>query len=157
DVTGGPAPLTGLPARMTRGKSGFYVLADQMIYRERPGPSPQGLTPFVAVAVAPDESTNLLPLFVDGGLVYTGLIPGRDNHVAAFGVVYGRFSSELRRSQRLQRQTGVAAAIQYYEVALEWTYAIQVARWLSVQPDVQYIIRPGGSSSIPNALVLGTQ
>jgi len=26
-----------------------------------------------------------------------------------------------------------------------------------VQPDVQYIVKPGGSSAIPNALVAGVQ
>jgi len=157
DTAGGLAPVTGLPPRTTRGKTGFYVLADQMVYREAPGPSPQGLTPFVAVVVAPDQSTNAMPLFVNGGLVYTGLFPRRDRDVAAFGVVYGRFSQDQRRAQQLERQTGVAAQVQTYEIALEWTYALQVARWLSIQPDVQYIIRPGGGGHIPNALVLGTQ
>ena len=41
--------------------------------------------------------------------------------------------------------------------ALEWTYVAQVARWLAVQPNVQYVIKTGGSGAIPNALVLGAQ
>jgi porin len=93
-----------------------------------------------------------MPFFLNGGLVYRGLIPGRDNDVAAFGAVYGRFSNDLQRAQRMQ-----GGPVQEYEVALEWTYVIQVARWLTVQPDVQYIIKPGGAGDIPNALVLGFQ
>ena len=36
-------------------------------------------------------------------------------------------------------------------------YRIQLNRLFYVQPDVQYIIQPGGTGSIPNALVLGMQ
>jgi carbohydrate-selective porin OprB len=32
-----------------------------------------------------------------------------------------------------------------------------VTSWLSVTPDIQYVIKPGGSSGIPNALVIGAQ
>ena len=56
---------------------------------------------------------------------------------------YGGFSRDLPGQTR--------------EVVLEWTYAIAVAPWLTVQPDVQYVIRPDGRSSIPNALVVGVQ
>lgn len=43
------------------------------------------------------------------------------------------------------------------EIALEWSYIIALAPWLRIQPDIQYIIRPGGTGRIPNALVLGFQ
>jgi porin len=157
DSSGGLAPVTGLPPQTTHGNTGFYVLADQMVYREGGGKSKQGLTSFVAVLVAPDASINQMPLFVNGGLVYRGAIPRRDHDIAGFGVIYGRFSRDLRRSQQLERQAGIAAPVQDFEVALEWTYIVQAARWLAVQPDVQYIIKPGGTGTIPNALVVGFQ
>ena len=127
-----------------------------MIYRGG-GANPPSLTPFASIVVAPNAAINSMPIFVDGGLVYRGLIPGRANDVAGFAVSYGSFSSDLRESQRLDRRAGVAAAIQDYESVFEWSYSIQVARWLAVQPDVQYIVKPGGSSAIPNALVVGFQ
>lgn len=37
------------------------------------------------------------------------------------------------------------------------TYEFVVAPHLIVQPDIQYIIRPGGAGTIPDALVLGMQ
>jgi porin len=58
-------------------------------------------------------------------------------------VYYGAFSRYL--------------AGQTYELVLEWTYALAVTPWLTVQPDIQYIIHPGGRSSVPNALVVGVQ
>jgi porin len=33
----------------------------------------------------------------------------------------------------------------------------QLTPWLYVMPSVQYVIRPGGTGSIPNALVLGAE
>ena len=40
-------------------------------------------------------------------------------------------------------------------MALEWTHEFSITPWLSVQPDIQYIIKPSGTSTIPDALVLG--
>jgi len=158
---GGPFPrflggAAGEAAPVAQGNAGFYVLADQMIYRGG-GANPPSLTPFASLVVAPNAAISTMPIFVNGGVVYRGLIPARANDVAGFAVSYGSFSSDLRESQRLDRRAGVAATIQDYELVFEWSYSIQVARWLAVQPDVQYIVKPGGSSAIPNALVAGVQ
>ncbi|MFM8657176.1 MAG: carbohydrate porin, partial [Chthoniobacterales bacterium] len=41
------------------------------------------------------------------------------------------------------------------EMVFEATYQVQLSPWFTVQPDVQYIVQPGGSTAIPNAFVLG--
>ena len=43
-----------------------------------------------------------------------------------------------------------------YEIVMEGTYQIEFAPWLSLQPDVQYVIHPS-STNIANALVLGAR
>jgi Carbohydrate-selective porin, OprB family len=43
-----------------------------------------------------------------------------------------------------------------YEIVMEGTYQIEFAPWLSLQPDVQYVIHPSGTN-IANALVLGAR
>jgi porin len=40
-------------------------------------------------------------------------------------------------------------------MVLEATYQAELAPWMTIQPDIQYIINPGGQSSIDNALVIG--
>jgi porin len=145
------------PPPTVQGNAGWYLLADQMLYRPGGPSSLTGLTAFFSFLMAPAASISTMPVFVNGGLVYRGLLPSRPNDVAGFGVIYGSFSSDLRESQRLARQAGVAATIQDYELVFEWNYAIQIARWLVLQPDVQYVVRPDGSSAIPNALVVGFQ
>jgi porin len=157
DVRGGIAALSGLPPRTTRGNAGFHILIDQMVYREGGPESKQGLTKFAALLVAPDKNVSTFPLFINSGLVYRGLIPGRDKDVAASGVVYGKFSDRLRRAQRVKKLFDPSIGVQRYELALEWTYMIQVTPWLQFQPDIQYIIKPGGTGKIQNALVLGFQ
>jgi porin len=111
----------------------------------------------VSLLFAPDTSINTIPFFVNGGLVYRGPFASRPRDRAAFGVVYGEFSNELARSQRAARRAGSAVGIQSYELVLELTYRFQVTGWLRMQPDVQYIINPGATGSIPNALVMGFQ
>jgi porin len=40
---------------------------------------------------------------------------------------------------------------------LEGGYRVNLTKFAYVQPDVQWIINPGGTGTIPNALVLGAQ
>ena len=35
--------------------------------------------------------------------------------------------------------------------------AFQVPPWLAIQPDIQYVINPGTSKSVDDALVIGTR
>jgi porin len=44
-----------------------------------------------------------------------------------------------------------------YEWVLEWDYRAQLTPWLYVMPGLQYVIRPGGTGQIPNALVIGAE
>ena len=60
--------------------------------------------------------------------------------------------SMVENSRVYERQ---AAAGAEPEVALEWTYRTPVLPWLSLQPDLQYIINPGARGDVANALVLG--
>lgn len=129
--------------RTRDGSYGFYLLLDQMAYREGAPGSEQGLTPWAAFTLAPDEKVNTNPYSLSGGLQYQGLIPSRDDDTASLGVYYGKFSDKL------QDQNG--------ETVIEVDYLVQVAPWLYVMPDFQYVIRPNGDSDIDNAAVLGAE
>ena len=155
DVQGGAAAVSGLPARQQWGNGGFYFLLDQMIYRDGQPGSLRGLTSFASLLFSPDERINKMPFFANGGLVYRGPLAARSQDKIALGAMYGLFSSELRRSQR--QSQGAGGPVQSYELALELTYIIQATRWLQIQPDLQYIINPGGTGKIPDALVIGFQ
>jgi porin len=131
------------PARQQRGNYGFFLLGEQMVFRENESTSPEGLSLFWAFVYAPLQRINTLPYFAAVGASYRGLLPSRPRDTAAFAVYYGGFSRDLPG--------------QTYELVLEWTYAIAVTPWLTVQPDVQYVINPGGRSNPANTLVVGAQ
>jgi hypothetical protein len=114
-----------------------------MVAREGGPGTDEGLTLFGAFVWTPLQRINTLPYFAAAGASYRGLLPSRGQDTATVAVYYGGFSGDLPG--------------QTHEVTLEWTYAVAVTPWLTVQPDVQYVIRPDGRSSIPNALVVGIQ
>jgi len=149
--------LTDRPVRQHSGNYGMYMHADQMIYREGGAGSDQGLTLFNVVTMAPARITQF-PIFFDGGLVYKGLIPRRDQDIAAFGYAWGQWSEYIADRERDQKDVlGVDVWPQSYEMMFEVTYKAQVTPCFFLQPDMQYIIHPMGRSRARNAVVLGVR
>ncbi|MDD5084788.1 MAG: carbohydrate porin [Candidatus Omnitrophica bacterium] len=155
DIDGNSYIVTGRPKQRQHGNYGFYFHTEQMLYREGGPGSTQGLTPFAAATFGPDK-TNKFPFFIDGGLIYKGLIPRRDDDVAIFGFAYGKFSTALANSERDDRDVnGTNVTPQRFEMMLEWSYRVQVTPWLYIQPDMQYIGHPKGTGKTKDAYVLG--
>ncbi len=151
DEDGNSYALTGLQQKRRYGNYGMYLHVDQMLYRE-PSSKDEGFTPFFVLVLQPAE-TNEIPFFIDCGLTYKGLIPGRNDDVAGIGFAYGRWSRQLNKYQSDKGEIP-----QKYEIVIETTYKIAVNKWLYFQPDIQYIINPkGGQSQVPDALVTGAR
>lgn len=151
DSYGGSAVVSGRPLAKHVGNYGFYAHADQMIYREGGPGTTQGLTPWAAINFSPSE-LNQFPLFADGGLTYKGLIPRRNQDMTIFGIAYGMWSNELARSQYDSGQQK-----QRYEMMFELSHKVQINPWFFIQPDIQYILHPGGTGYIRDAVVVGTR
>ncbi|MFZ4775770.1 MAG: carbohydrate porin [Terrimicrobiaceae bacterium] len=130
---------------------GFYCHADQMIWQEAPG-SDQGLTIWSAFVLSPQQNIAKLPFQANAGIIYKGLVPTRDEDFTIFGFVYGKFS---RNYARTVDETG--GGYPQYEMVLEAAYRVNFTKFAYLQPDLQYVINPGGTGNIPNALVLGAQ
>jgi porin len=140
--------MTGLE----HGNGGIYAMADQQLLYFGPPEAGRGVTPFVAVVGAPATEINPFPFFFDAGVVVQGPFDARPDDALLFGIVYGSFSSALRQAQR-----AAGVALQDFEMVFEWSYAIQVTPWFEFEPNVQYVVRPGGTGDIPNAVVVGAQ
>ena len=147
---GGSAAATGLPFKIYRGKNGGYSLADQVVYQV-PGAPDRGLMLFGGASVA-SQNDNFMPVYFFGGLVYTGAIPGRENDTIGFSASFGRVGNALARTQRVR-----GLAPQTSETLFELNYGIHVTKWFRFMPDLQFIARPGGTGTIPNAFVIGLQ
>ncbi|QDK35006.1 carbohydrate porin [Sphingomonas sp. IC081] len=139
------------------GRHGFYILADQMIWRE--GTGNRGLSLFGQFTANPQVSGQITRWYA-GGLVKTGTFKGRDADSIGLGVTHAVVDPRLRR---LHVDTapipGSYASLPAGETAIELSYGFQANRWLLIRPDVQYIVEPGAFSfrSTPNALALGFQ
>jgi porin len=93
---------------------------------------------------------NSLQYEVTAGGRYTGLIPGRDEDKVGFGIIYSDNGSAFSEANEDAGGPGLGG-----ETTLEVDYQYNPAPWLSIQPDIQYIIDPGGNDDRQNILVLG--
>jgi len=140
--------------RCTQGQNGGYGLYwhfDQMLYRLDPLKD-TGLTAWSAFVLCPQQNTAKVPFQYNGGLIYTGMIPDRPRDLSIFGVAYGNFSSNYAQASQALLE-GYAT----YELIYEWGYRINMTKFAYIQPDVQWVVNPAGTGTIPNALVLGAQ
>lgn len=144
-------PEWGSATQTQNGAYGLYWHFDQMLYRLSPYKD-TGLTAWSAFVLCPQQNTSKMPFQYNGGLVYTGMIPARPRDISIFGVAYGNFSSNYAQANET-----AAGGYATYELAYEFGYRINLTKFAYIQPDAQWIINPGGTGTIPNALVLGAQ
>jgi porin len=130
---------------------GFYWIGQQMVWRERPA-SDAGITLWYSFVYAPQTDVAQFPFFSGAGGGWQGLLPSRPDDWVLFGSYYGTMS---RRFASAQEAAGLGNPT--YEWVLEWDYRAQLTPWLYVMPSVQYVVRPGGTGTIPNALVIGAE
>lgn len=143
---------------LERGNWGFYTLFDQVLVRFGEQGSHRGFGIAGSFLVSPDESRSQMPYFFTAALVTRGIFASRPLDVAGLGVVSGYFSDDLRRSQQQAQLVDPRVGVQRRETAVELTYRFSFAKSaLYFQPDLQYIIRPGGTGRLPNAFVIGAQ
>lgn len=150
-------------ARAHSGSFALYGIADQMLWK-KPGTKDQGLAGFLLMMGGPG-SDNLSNLFVEGGINWKGMFPGRDNDTFGLGVAYLGISPAARQfSQDVVAFTGKGTAYSSNETVLEATYAYQIAPWWTMQPDLQYVINPGANvpsvfttKALKNAFVAGVR
>jgi porin len=144
-------------ARSHSGNYGFYAGAEQLVWGEKPDAkdSAEGLGVFGRLGyAAPDRNT--LDFYAEVGCTCTGLIPSRDEDVCGLGIAYGKMSAGLRGLGRDQNAfNSTSDPLPDHEIAIECEYQCKVWKGFTVQPGLQYIIHPGGSAAIADALLIG--
>lgn len=131
---------------------GFYVLGDQMLWREPTldgVASDQGLSAFFLATGAP-EYNNDFPFYVQGGLVYRGLLPRRDRDQLMLGGALGFYSQYDSAEARAAGQPEPTQTL-----LLETGYRVQITDWAFAQPFAQYVAQPDGTSAVANAATIG--
>jgi porin len=129
---------------------GFYAIADCQLYRKTPYVNEQssnaGLSGFASSSWALADR-NEVSFYVDTGINYSGLFPGRDKDLLGLAFSYTKISSQF-----LVDDIPVRSG---HETILEGTYRYQVNDQIYLQPDLQYIFNPGAFRHLPNAFVIG--
>ena len=150
DSTGTGVPITH------RGNFGLYAILDQQIYKPKVGDDQTGIFVFSRASVSPSDQ-NLVSVYLDGGILFSGMIPGRPDDKFGASVMYARFSNSIREFDRQTVFfTGVPMPIRDYEANLEFTYQAQIVPGWTVQPVVTHVWHPNGDAS-RNALVTGVR
>ena len=129
----------------------YYAQIDHQVTQESPGSS-QGLYLFATLAYTHQQEAALVPLQTSFGAQYVGPFFGRSQDRLIFGTTYGKLSRDYA-----DEQEALGNGRPDYEWIFELGYRVQLTKFAYVQPDIQYVMQPGGTGEIPDATVLGMQ
>jgi porin len=143
-------PATGQPYH---GDYNIYGTVEKTVYHPKDAQgnlnTKKGLDLLFQAVEEPGDRNPLQYEFTFGGR-YTGLIPGRDEDKVGFGVIYSDNGIADSEASKALGGPGLGG-----ETTLEADYQYNPAPWLSIQPDLQFIIDPGGDADRSDILVLG--
>lgn len=135
------------------GTNGLYVLGEQQILTrgdqaedaELDDPSAARGLFFLAHAGIADEAVNTAGFTIGGGLVLRGTFGSRDDDSVALFVCYSDLSDDD------------SAGFEGDETSIELLYRVQLTPAVTIVPDLQYILSPGGAPGVDDALVGGVR
>lgn len=126
-----------------RGSGGAYVLLDERLF-EFSGAHING---FLEAGLG-DARVNRVGSYVGLGFAGVGLIPDRTSDQLGIAIAIANNGSHF-----LEASSAAGPWPSASETTLELTYVCQATSWLAVQPDLQYVWRPGSVPGLSNALV----
>jgi porin len=131
----------GQPVRH-HGSSGFYVLLDRILYKNPTTPD-RKVSAFVQAGIG-DNQVNRFGAYLGLGITAAGVIGNRSADELGLALAYAHNGSHSMSAQRAQ-----GLPVTNAETAIELTYLIQVNSWLALQPDLQYVITPDTTRTMP--------
>lgn len=123
---------------------GAYALFEYPLLDSEQKPS---LTLFARVGASEGRTTAFKSGWQAGGLV-TRLLEGREDSQLSFGIARGFVSKRFRANQA---DIGIQAT--KAETQFELTYSDKIGRYVTLQPDIQYVIHPGADAARKDALI----
>jgi porin len=131
-----------------RGTStGAYALADFTVWQDERQPD-RRLETFARVGVASDE-VNEYDRSAQAGIIVRQPFGAEAEESLGFAVSSAWTGSPNRRAQR-----EVGSPIEDAETVIELTYRRELLSWLTLQPDIQYILNPSADPTLDDALVI---
>ncbi|MGD9601167.1 MAG: carbohydrate porin [Gammaproteobacteria bacterium] len=137
------AEITDLAGVPRDSNAGGYLLGETDLLRD--AASGRGVGVFAQLGLA-DGDRNQTGTYVGAGIAWTGPFAARPSDVFGAAVAHARNSDEFR---------SLNPALSRAETAVEFTYQVPLLSWLTVQPDLQYIIDPGTDDAVEDAVMVG--
>ena len=150
-----PRLLDGGQPYEHNGEYGEYVNFAQQLTAASPGESKRGLGAFFNATFA-DKRTATLDSQIALGLLYTGPFASRPED--AVGTAAGRthVNGRIAAAEALFNVTArTPVPVQGAELVTEIFYSAQIATWLQLRPDIQYVHRPGGVAHTTGDVIVG--
>lgn len=97
-----------------------------------------------------DRDTNKVDNSQQLGLKYIGLMDSQPNDI--LGLAVNRVHVNDRFAEGSLAKVDYDASAEYN---IELNYSYNATKWLMLRPNLQYVINPGSSNKVDNALVLG--
>lgn len=138
------ANIDDVDGRPRDNNSGIYALGETDVWRAEDG---CGVGVFTQIGFA-NGDRNQISTYIGGGVTWTGPFPRRATDVAGLAVAHARNGDHFKR---------LNPGLERAETTLEASYLIAPKPWLTVQPDLQYVIDPNTDRAIDNALILGVR
>ncbi len=136
---------TGQSSDFSYDNAGAYVRGEAMLRAADPA-----IAVFARYGYIPGD-VNLFSQFISSGVTWRGLGSRPDDEVGV-AFAWAETSEHVRDLADL-----AGLAIEDREIAVELTYRFPVAEWLTLQPNVQYVVNPGLDSALDDALAVGVR
>lgn len=156
-------PTLDQTPRQHHGNFSYYAVADQLVWRDSHELN-RTLGFFARAMATPLADRNLIDASLNLGLVLHCPFPYRTADSVGLGFGYAHVSKRAAGlDQDIASSSGTTGLSRSSEKFIELTYQYQVKPWLQIQPDIQYVINPGGGINNPfdpgkrikNELVIG--
>ncbi len=128
-----------------RDSSGAYVLAEKVLADG--GGMGRTVTAFLRAGFS-DGNTGTFKSSWNTGVLIEHAVMSRPDSQLSFGVDQATLGDSYRAAAAAS-----GPALGASETHFEITYSDKIAKHLTLQPDLQYVIDPGGDRHAPNALV----
>jgi porin len=158
---GQPAASAGGDYKSHSSKSGYWFVAQQQL-TDHNGDKSRGLN-IAANATFHDKDTNVVDNYQQLMLTYKGPFNARPKDDMGIGIARIHVNEDAQRNAKLiNTVNGIDdydnpsfRPIQDTEYNAEINYGFHVTNWLTVRPNLQYIVHPGGVNQVDDALVAG--
>lgn len=137
-------PLASPDGPLDDGNSGWYAIADRTVWQ---GGS-KTLAAYLRIGQAEDRF-NPVDNYVGFGASLAGFSASRPDDELGLAVASGSAGSDFKAARRLDELSTDSR-----ESTIELTYRAPITDWLTIQPDIQYIINPGFEPAFDNSLVI---